>query len=121
MAVNERIRELRKHLKLTQRKFGYNIGIAQGHLTGLESGSKRVTDKTLKTICSIYGVSEKWMRGGVGDMFFKASAEKVERFTSLFCKLAPDFQNFVQQQIEFLLELQYKQTSGKNIESKSNT
>ena len=112
MSINGRIRELRKELKLTQAVFGSKIGIAQGHLTGLESGNKRVTEKTLKVICSVYGVAEKWMRDGTGEMFYKAPTVKVERLTYLFCELIPDFQNYVLQQIEILLELQYKQENA---------
>ena len=113
MTINKRIKEVRKSLKLTQINFGHKIGVAQGHLTGLENGSKRVTEKTLKVICSVYGVSEKWMREGAGEMFSKTPAEKIERLTRLFCELIPDFQSFVLQQIETLLELQYKQEEAK--------
>jgi len=119
MTINKRIRELRKGLRLTQIEFGRKVGVAQGHLTGLESGNKRVTEKTVKVICSVYGASEKWLREGVGEMLCKAPTEKIERLTNLFCKLCPDFQNYVMQQIEFLLELQYKQENdGKNRKKK---
>ena len=112
MSINVRIKEFRKSLKLTQTEFGSKIGVAQGHLTGLESGNKRITEKTVKVICSVYGVSEKWVKEGKGDMFSKVSAEKVERLTHLFYELVPDFQDYVLQQIEILLELQYRQENA---------
>jgi len=118
MTINARIRELRKSLKLTQSQFGSKIGVAQGHLTGLENGNKRVTEKTLLVICSIYGVSEKWIRNGSGEMFSRVPEEKIELLTSLFCELIPDFQNFVLQQIEFLLELQYRQGNAEKNKKK---
>ena len=116
MGIHERIKKLRKALDLTQVEFGSRIGIAQGHLTGLESGKKRVTEKTLKVICSIYGTSEKWLKNNEGEMFSKAPAEKLEKLTKIFGSLNPDFQSYVMQQIETLLELQYRKQSGETAE-----
>jgi len=116
MGMHERIKKLRKALDLTQVEFGSRIGIAQGHLTGLESGKKRVTEKTLKVICSIYGTSEKWLKNNEGEMFSKAPAEKLEKLTKVFGALAPDFQGYVMQQIETLLEMQYRKQSGEAAE-----
>jgi len=121
MPIGKRIKELRKYLKLTQVDFGGKIGIAQGHLTGIESGNKSVTEKTLKVICSVYGVSEKWMRNGEGQMFFKAPAQKIKKLTHLFCGLNHDFQNYAVQQTEILLDLQYKHNYAKKSQSKKLT
>ncbi|MDR0307722.1 MAG: helix-turn-helix domain-containing protein [Chitinispirillales bacterium] len=112
MTVNERIKQLRKALDLTQVEFGSKIGIAQGHLTGLESGKKRITEKTLKVICSVYGTSEKWLKHNEGEMFSTAPAEKIDKISKVFSKLNNELQNYVVHQIETLIELQYKQQSA---------
>lgn len=69
MTVNERVRELRKKLGLNQKDFGKRCGIAQGHLTNLETGRREVTEKTIKVICLEYGVNENWLRTGRGEIF----------------------------------------------------
>ena len=113
MQVNERIRKLRKALDLTQIEFGKKIGVAQGHLTGIENGKKSVTEKTLKVICAVYGASENWMKNGAGEMFARAPREKIDRITQFFSELNKDYQNFVLNQMDALLELQYRRDSAK--------
>ena len=69
MTINERVKAVRKALKLTQIEFGKKVGISQGHLTSIESGKRAVTDKSIIVICATFGVSEEWLRTGNGEMF----------------------------------------------------
>jgi len=69
MIINERIRELRKALNLTQVDFGERICVSQGHLTSIETGARSVTDKLVKMICMEFGVNETWLLSGDGSMF----------------------------------------------------
>lgn len=72
MTINDRIREVRKALGLTQVEFGERVGIVQGHLTSIENGKKNVTEKTVKVICATFSVSERWLRTGIGEMFVES-------------------------------------------------
>lgn len=69
MTINERIRELRTTLELSQPEFGKAIGLSQSSLTMIETGNRKVTDRTINYICMAYEVSEKWLRTGEGKMF----------------------------------------------------
>ena len=69
MTINERIRELRVALELSQPEFGRTIGLSQSSLTMIETGNRKVTDRTVTYICLAYDVSEKWLRTGEGKMF----------------------------------------------------
>lgn len=69
MTINERIRELRVALELSQPEFGKTIGLSQSSLTMIETGNRKVTDRTVTYICLAYNVSEKWLRTGEGKMF----------------------------------------------------
>ena len=77
MTINERIKELRTNLKMTQTEFGNLISLTQNHLTGIESGKRNVTERTIKLICSIAWppsnliVNEKWLTTGGGPMFIE--------------------------------------------------
>lgn len=80
--INERVLDLRRKLNLTQTDFGSRIGVSQGHLTSIETGRRSVTEKTIKLICITYGVSEKWLRTGNGDIFLADDTSIFARFVS---------------------------------------
>ncbi|MDR0306505.1 MAG: helix-turn-helix domain-containing protein [Chitinispirillales bacterium] len=111
MFINERIKLLRKSLKLTQVEFGSRIGITQGHLTGIEQGKKAITKSTVKVISSVFGVHEDWLRTGFGDTFKEANWAKVYSAVSVFNKLGPHYQNYILHQIEDILTVQKKRNS----------
>lgn len=69
MGINDRIREIRNTLKLTQKQFGQRLAIAQSYLTNIETGKREVTEKILKLICLQFNVNETWLRTGNGEMF----------------------------------------------------
>jgi len=66
--MNERIRELRKHLGLTLDKFGERLGVTKTAISRLEKGERNVTDQMVRAICREFGVREKWLRDGVAPM-----------------------------------------------------
>lgn len=67
--MNERLKELRKHLKLTQTEFGRKLGFARVSIAQMESGDMNITDKTSKDICREFKVNYLWLTQGNGDMF----------------------------------------------------
>lgn len=69
MTINERVRELRKELNMNQTEFGKKIVLSQNHLTGIETGKRSVTDRTIKLLCTEFNVSEDWLRTGKEPMF----------------------------------------------------
>ncbi len=75
MAISERIKELRKHLNLTQTEFGDKIGLKQNTVGQMESGSRRVTERTIILICEKFNVNKVWLIEGRGEMFESADME----------------------------------------------
>ena len=67
--MNERIRVLRKALKMKQADFGSQIGLTQTSLSMIERGVNNLTNKNIKLICSAFNVSERWLRNGIGNIF----------------------------------------------------
>ena len=67
--LKERIREIRKALKLTQVEFGEKIGVRGNTVTNYETGLRNPTDAVLLSICREFNVNEMWLRTGEGDMF----------------------------------------------------
>lgn len=69
MDAKERIKAVRLELKLTQVEFGRRIAVAQSYLASIENGQREITPKIFKLVCSEYGVNEKWLESGEGEMF----------------------------------------------------
>lgn len=66
--MQERIKTLRKYLKLTQQEFGERIGVKANTITSYESGSRTPNNATILAICKEFNVNEDWLRTGEGAM-----------------------------------------------------
>jgi len=108
MGMNWRIGKVRKALGLSQQKFAENLNISQAYASALERNSRTIQDRFLKMICFTYGVNEKWLRTGKGDMFEKDRDFKLEEVISNFKKLDDLLQDYVLKQIRLALEYQEK-------------
>ena len=69
MSVNERIKEVRKTLKLSQINFSKGIYLSHGYYVGIELENCRANDRIIELISTKYGVSRRWLESGEGDMF----------------------------------------------------
>lgn len=67
--MQERIRELRKALNLTQAAFGERIAVKPNTITNYETGLRIPSDSVIRSICREFNVSECWLREGEGEMF----------------------------------------------------
>lgn len=67
--MDERIKELRKALSLTQQEFSERIGVKRNTVAQYEMGRNPPTDTVITLICREFNVSEEWLRTGAGDMF----------------------------------------------------
>ena len=102
--MHERIKELRRHLGLTQAEFGDKISMRQTGVAWLESGERKITDRVITTICAVFGVDEIWFRTGEGEMFRKLSRD--EQIAAFVGKaLADDSGDFRSQLISILASL----------------
>ena len=67
--MNERIKQLRKHLGLNQTDFASRIGVSQAAVAAWELGTRNPMDAVIQSICREFNVSERWLREGEGEMF----------------------------------------------------
>lgn len=75
-SMNNRIKELRKYLGLSQTEFGARLGIKQTTVAGYETGGRSPIDAVVSLICREFGVSENWLRTGEGEMFVQLSRDE---------------------------------------------
>lgn len=73
--MNERIKQLRKDLKLTQEAFASKIGITKSSICLLESGKNNPSDQTVMLICQTFGVRREWLEQGDGPMYQDADPD----------------------------------------------
>lgn len=92
MTINERVRELRKELVMNQTEFGKKIALSQNHLTGIETGKRSVTDRTIKLLCTEFNVSEDWLRTGKEPMFIEIDEE--DKFSQAFAAASMEEDEF---------------------------
>ena len=67
MDINQRIRNLRKELGLSQKDFGLKIGLGQAAVSRLEQPNVVVIEQNIRLICETFGITETWLRTGEGE------------------------------------------------------
>lgn len=81
--MKDRIKALRKALSLNQTDFGSKIGVKQSAVAAYESGSRNPLDSVIVSICREFGVNERWLRTGEGEMLMHLSREEeIMRFAA---------------------------------------
>ena len=93
IAVHQRVREVRQSLKLTQKDFAKQVGLAQTALSMIELGHNTLTDKVIKLICAEFGINETWMRTGKGEMM--KESPNLKELGDILVNLTPETQNYL--------------------------
>lgn len=74
--ISERIAFLIKDQHETRTSFAEKINLSQPFVSGLCSGAKQPSDRTISDICRVFSVSEAWLREGEGEMYVRRSANE---------------------------------------------
>lgn len=69
--MKERIKKVRKDAGLKQAEFAEKIGLKAGTVTSYETGLRVPSDAVVVSICREFGVSEAWLRDGIGEPYLK--------------------------------------------------
>lgn len=88
--INQRIKEFRKSLHLNQEEFGKRIGLKNSAVSKMEKDGSTVIDQNIRLICTTFGVSERWLREGAGDMLAQTRDDYVRAFAER-CHLGETF------------------------------
>lgn len=75
--MNERFKELRKVLGLTQSEFGKILGLSTSGVSEIEAGRRKVTEQHLIMLSNYKKkiINIEWLRTGDGEMFVKMDRE----------------------------------------------
>ena len=77
--MNERIKEVRKALHLTQAAFAGRVGVKQQTIAMLEAGNSNPSEQLINGICREFRVNEDWLRTGEGEMFVPTPSTVVDQ------------------------------------------
>lgn len=80
MTINERIKYFRKEKKLNQKQLAEMLGITQSGVSYMEQNGSTVADSSIKTICSVYGLNEEWLRNGTEPMYIEPDVFSLDDF-----------------------------------------
>jgi transcriptional regulator with XRE-family HTH domain len=112
-SINDRLREARLALNLSQRAFSQGIFLKSGGYYGdIETHRNEVNERVVELVSSIYGVNKVWLRTGKGQMFDKKIDNQLEEMTVLFNQLNTHFKGYVLTQIKQLIKLQNIKENG---------
>lgn len=67
--MNERLKELRIYLNLSQADLGAKLFLSQNQVSLIEKGKRNLTERSINAICQEFDVNEHWLRTGEGEMF----------------------------------------------------
>lgn len=86
--INNRFKELRKYLNLSQQELGELLGISKSGVSEIENGRRNVTEQHIKMLLtSEHNISEEWLRFGVGDITITPSRnEAITKWASSITK-----------------------------------
>ena len=75
MSIESRIKDVRKHLGMTQSEFGESLGVNRTIIKNYELSLVSPSGIFVEHLCMKYGVNRTWLETGDGEMFQKRSAE----------------------------------------------
>lgn len=102
--MQERLKRLRKLLSLSQKEFSEGIGVTQAAYSLMEKGQRPLTNRSIKAICSVYDVNEKWLLTGEEPIF--ANTQMKKELLDVFFSLSEPSQKYALKTLKELAELQ---------------
>lgn len=79
MTISERIKSLRKELKLSQEEFGNRLGVSRDVIGNIEYDRLKRPDQKepiYKLICKEFSINEEWLRTGEGPKEIQPSRDE---------------------------------------------
>lgn len=110
--MNERLKKLRKTLKMTQKEFGEKIGLTNASISDIEKGKTILTERNQNLICEKFNVNKEWLEKGIGDMFLPELPE--DEFSRILSEIEESDDEYIRKFLEIYFQLD---EAGKKIVS----
>ena len=99
--MKERIKEVRKSEKLTQKEFAEKLGIKQNTVASYEMGRIGISDNVIFSICREFHINEDWLRYGKEPM----RKELDDKLSSYLAEITIGDDEFIKDLITVYMEL----------------
>ena len=76
MTLGERIKKVRTDAGLNARQFAQRLGVSAAAVSAVELDKNGVSNQTIRSICTEFGVNESWLRFEDGEPYAPASREE---------------------------------------------
>lgn len=91
--IGKRIKEIRNDKKLNQREFAKRLTLSQNHISYLEKGIRKITEKFINDLCKEYNVNKEWLLTGTREKYIdmieglNIDDEEIKNFLKKFMQL----------------------------------
>ena len=79
-SINDRIKEVRLLLRMSQEDFGKAIGLSKSGISNIEKGEREIRDVYLTAICNTFNINLHWLRTGEGNPLLAEAVSSCESF-----------------------------------------
>lgn len=117
--MKNRIKEIRKDLKMTQQSFADRLCVSKSTIEAVEYGRREVTIRMINDICREFNVNEEWLRTGNGEKYIAMTENQkllayinkiagqedspIKRILLKYAELTPENRKIVDDAIEMLM------------------
>lgn len=96
-AINERFRQAREKLKLSQEEFASRANRTRSEIKNIEYGKTTPKEEVIAGVCKAHDISSNWLRTGEGEMFVPKDKER--EIAEFLADVASDRENSVRRQL----------------------
>ena len=66
---SDKIKLIRQHFGLSQAQFAQKINRSPGFISNVETGRSEISESTVHSVCTAFGINKSWIIEGSGEMF----------------------------------------------------
>ena len=104
--THARLKEIRKHLKLSIREFSKEIYVSHSLYGQVEYGNREPTERLIQLISSRFNVSKKWITTGEGEMFSSPPPDiRLEKILEIYNTIDGMLKDCLLEQSKILLKI----------------
>lgn len=75
--MNNRLKEIRQKLNLTQKDFSSKLGISQNRISNFENSKSKISNRDIASICGVFNINKNWFMNGDGEIFNSTSNNNI--------------------------------------------
>lgn len=94
--MNNRIKSIRKELKLSQEEFGNRIDFTRSNVASVEIGRIGISDRFFNNVCREFDVNPEWLRTGEGSVYIhNPQQELMDNLMKIFLNSNDDIKELI--------------------------